>query len=54
MGNDKIIRKFHSNAQRLKCLKLVETKQMSQAQFDEMDRATPKHTPLPERKAPKK
>lgn len=39
--------RFHSRAQRDKCRKLVEAKVMTQAQFDAMEAASPKH--LPER-----
>ena len=47
----KPIRRFHSEAQRQKCRDLVAAKQMTQAEFDAMERATPK-AKLPARVKP--
>lgn len=47
------VRRFHSQAQREKAQRMVTDKIITQAQYDEMERNTPTHTPLPHRKHPK-
>lgn len=52
MATDKPKRKyqFHSEAHRKKMQELVADGKISQAEYDHMERHTPKHKPLPERK----